>query len=296
MNPKGNQQEGSGLLVGVVIVSLVLILLILIPVFSRITDVYHMILLISMDFALVVSLLANLIQHRKYIIVRSRTAEPPSAPRAVVPKKTAPPAPPPAPKIDPKILPDPGLVYRFDLAKGGETSRRILIGQTEGTVKTFSTEIIDNHLEIEIRVKQDSDQDIYDQGQMIMQRYQIDFRRGGRVMVYYPGSDRFREMDARERIVIQENPDASGDFQFPQIDPKNPIRFQLGDRLRHDGKFLKGYIEFHFFTKDVEAEVAGYKRLDRTFFLRVFKIFPGYDTANPNEEGLYPMIDPFITR
>ena len=29
--------------------------------------------------------------------------------------------------------------------------------------------------------------------------------------------------------------------------------------------------------------------------IRLYKIYPGYDTGNPNEDGLYPMIDPYAT-
>ncbi len=286
-NPSG---DSSGLFARVMIAMLVLVLLVLAGVFLQVRDLFYRILLVTMDLGLVASLIANFFLYRKIRILKAGPPPPPAPKRAKAPARA------PAPKltIDPKLLPDPGLVYRFDMTK--DTSRRIVIGQTDGTIKTYSTEILDNHLEVEIRVKSDDQQDIYDQSQAIRQRYQLDFRRGGRVMIYYPGQERFREMDARERIVVQPEPDSSGDFQYANIEPKNPIRFQLGDRLRHDGKFLKGYIEFHLFTKETETEVSGYKRLDKMFFLRIFKIFPGYDTAHPDEDGLYPMIDPFISR
>ena len=289
---KGKEKGSTNLIVIAVIILIIFVLLMLIPIFAG-EDPYHMVILMSLDFALILSLIANFIQYRKIVFLK----EGPS-PAKAAPKKPAParPAKEPVLRFDPKLLPDPGLVYRFDLSKPGESTRRITIGQAEGTIKTYSTEIVDGHLELDIRVKQDSDQDIYDQSKAIRQRYQLEIRRGGRAMVYYPGSDRFREMEARERILIQEEPDNSGDFQYTDLEPKNPIRFQLGDRLRHDGKFLKGYIEFHIFTREVETEVAGYKRLDKMFFLRIFKIFPGYDTAHPDDDGLYPMIDPFITR
>ena len=278
----------------VMMVLLVLVLLGLVPIFSRIDDVFYMVLTVTLDFGLVASLIANFVLYRKIRVLRS--GPPPQAPAKTLPAKKSP-ATAPAPqalRYDPKILPDPGLIFRFDLST--EPQRRIVIGQTDGTIKTYSTEVLDNHLEIDLRVRKDDDQDIYDQSKSILQRYQVDMRRGGRVMIYYPGSERFREMDSRERLVIQEEPDSSGDFQFAALEPKNPIRFQLGDRIREDGKFVKGYIEFHLFTKPVESEQAGYKRVDQMFFVRVFKIFPGYDTAHPDDEGLYPMIDPFVSR
>ena len=109
----------------------------------------------------------------------------------------------PRPKFDPKILPDPGLVYRFDMQNAPGGARRIVIGQRDGNIKTYSTEVLDNHLEIEIRIKEDENRDIYDQEALILQQYRVDLRRGGRVMIHYPGAERFREMDARERVLIQ---------------------------------------------------------------------------------------------
>ncbi len=291
----GSRDEHSTeLFLRVMIVLLVLVLLGLVPIFARINDLFYMVLTVTLDFALVASLIANFVLYRKIRILRQGPVAPTR--KEPVARPAAAPAAPPAPALryDPKILPDPGLVFRFDLTK--EPQKRIVVGCTDGTIKTYSTEVLDNHLEIDLRVRKDDDQDIYDQSKPILQRYQVDLRRGGRVMIYYPGSERFREMDSRERLIIQEEPDTSGDFQFPTLDPKNPIRFQLGDRIRDDGKFVKGYIEFHLFTKPMESEQAGYKRVDQMFFVRVFKIFPGYDTAHPNEEGLYPMIDPFLSR
>ncbi|MCB1323870.1 MAG: hypothetical protein H7A21_01975 [Spirochaetales bacterium] len=290
---------GSGkLFVQVMIGLFVLVLTIMVPVFTRlIRDFFLLVLVIALDLGLIASLIANFVQYLR--VRRLQEGEPPKAKPAPAakPSKT-PQAPSPArkPAVDPKILPDPGLVFRFDLAKAETSTKLIVIGQTEGSIKTYSTEVVNDHLQLEIRVRQDSDRDIYQQDELIKQSYQADLRRGARVMVHLPGMERFREMDARERLLVQEKPDQSGDFQFNGIDPRNPIRFQLGDRLRHDGKFIKGYFEFHLFTKDEEREVSGYRRLDRIFFLRLYKIFPGYDTGNPTEDGLYPMIDPFLNR
>ena len=275
---------------------LILVLLGLIPVFSREKNLYHLVLLVALDFGLVMSLIANFVLYRRIRILKGEEPDrPKKRKKKSLPARQPAPAAAPAVVIDPKQLPDPGLVFRFDMSKG-EGSRRVVIGQRDGTIKTYSTEIIDGHLELEIRVKNDPNRDIYATGEQIVQSYQVDLRRGARVMVHFPGMERFREMDSRERFVVQPEADQSGDFQFSDIEPRNPIRFQLGDRLRHDGKFAKGYIEFHLFTKSQETPVGSYVRLDKTFFLRVYKIFPGYDTAHPDAEGLYPMIDPYITR
>ena len=287
------QSESSPILfLRVMIVLMVLVLAGCLYSFFQIQNVFHRVLAVTLNIGLIASLIANFFQFTK--LWKITHPEPEDEKPAPEPKLSSPA--PSRPRIDPKLLPDPGLIYRFDTQNTRGGSRRIVIGQLEGNIKTYSTEVIDNHLEIEIRVKEDEDRDIYDTNAVIIQRYRIDIRRGGRVMIHYPGAERYREMDSRERILIQEKPDNSGDFQYPELEPKYPIRFQLGDRLRHDGKFLKGYLEFHLFTKNVETELSGYKRLDKQFYLRLYRIFPGYDTGNVSEEGLVPMIDPFVAR
>ncbi|MEQ9366991.1 MAG: hypothetical protein RIF32_22345 [Leptospirales bacterium] len=290
-----NKNKTDAIMVRAFIALLILVLLGLVLVFAREKNLYHMVLLVTLDLGLVASLIANFFLYRRIRILKGEEPEPrktKSRQRGQAPGK---PAPPKTAVIDPKLLPDPGLAFRFDMSKG-EPSRRVTIGQREGTIKTYSTQIIDGHLELEIRVKEDPNRDIYSGAEKIVQSYQVDLRRGARVMIHLPGMERFREMDSRERLLVQPEPDQSGDFQFTGIEPRNPIRFQLGDRLRHDGKFAKGFIEFHLFTKEQETAVGDYIRIDKLFFLRVYKIFPGYDTAHPDAEGLYPMIDPYITR
>jgi len=39
----------------------------------------------------------------------------------------------------------------------------------------------------------------------------------------------------------------------------------------------------------------GIPKIEKNFMIRLYKIYPGYDTGNPNEDGLYPMIDPYAT-
>ena len=292
-----NKTKTDGIMVRALIALLILVLMGLVPVFSREQNFYHLVLLVTLDLGLIASLIANFFLYRRVRILKGEEPERPakSKKKAAAPARPSPAAATPAPAVDPKLLPDPGLAFRFDMSKG-ESSRRVSIGQREGTIKTYSTEIIDGHLEIEIRVKEDPNRDIYSGAEMIVQSYQLDLRRGARVMIHFPGMERFREMDSRERLLVQPEPDQSGDFQFVDIEPRNPIRFQLGDRLRHDGKFAKGFIEFHLFTKDQETQVGEYTRLDKMFFLRVYKIFPGYDTGHPDAEGLYPMIGPYVTR
>lgn len=294
------QHRSDGMMVRAFIVLLILVLLGLLVVFLGEKNLYHVIVLVTLDLGLIASLIANFFLYRRVRILKGEERE--REPRRAPAPAPRPKRPPPRRKAaaDPKHLPDPGLAFRFDMSKG-DGSRRIVIGQREGTIKTYSTEIIDGHLELEIRVKEDPNRDIYREGEgggvaKIVQSYQLDLRRGARVMLHLPGMERFREMDSRERMLIQPEADQSGDFQFASIAPRNPVRFQLGDRLRHDGKFAKGFMEFHLFTKDVETQVGEYTRLDKIFFLRVYKIFPGYDTAHPDAEGLYPMIDPYLTR
>ncbi|HQO01875.1 MAG TPA: hypothetical protein PLI62_06365 [Spirochaetota bacterium] len=200
-------------------------------------------------------------------------------------------------KVTSKELPDPGLIFKYSLAKEDMNEKLITIGQTEGNIKTFSTEIIDNHLSIYIRIIENrEDRDIYDLPDKITEEYQVDIRRDGKSLIFYPGLAGFREMSSRERIHVKQEPDVAGDPTFPAIEAKNPIRFRLGDRLNQDGKFVNGFFEFHFFTKDYEVQTkAGIPKVEKYFMLRLYKIYPGYDTGAPTEEGLYPMVDPFTT-
>lgn len=141
------------------------------------------------------------------------------------------------------------------------------------------------------------DQDIYDLPDKIFEEYQVDFRRDSKVLIYFPGLEGYREMGARERIYLKSKPDETGDPTFPSLDAKKPIRFRLGDRLDQDGKFTGGYFEFHLFTQDYEVKTkSNIVKIEKNFLLRLYKIYPGYDTGSPTSDGLYPMIDPFATK
>jgi len=201
-------------------------------------------------------------------------------------------------KVTPKDLPDPGVIFKYTLAKEDVNEKTIVIGQAEGNIKTYSTEVIDNHLTIYIRIIENKrDQDIYNLPDKIFEEYQVDIRRDGKSLIYYPGLENFREMGSRERVYLKKEPDETGDPTFPGIDAKQPIRFRLGDRLNQDGKFVGGYFEFHLFTQDYEVQTkAGIPKVEKNFLVRLYKIYPGYDTGAPTDDGLYPMVDPFTTR
>jgi len=194
-------------------------------------------------------------------------------------------------------LPDPGLIFKYSLAKEHVQEKTIAIGQAEGNIKTFSTEIIDDHLTLYIRIIENSrDRDIYDLPDRIQEEYQLDLRRDGKILIYYPGLDGFREMGSRERIYLKTEQDEAGDPTFQSIDAKKPIRFRLGDRLNQDGKFINGYFEFHLFTQDYEVKTTtGIPKTEKNFLIRLYKIYPGYNTGSPTPEGLIPMVDPYTT-
>jgi hypothetical protein len=195
-----------------------------------------------------------------------------------------------------KDLPDPGLIYKYTV-HGDSPEKVITIGQKEGTIKTYSTEVMDHHLTIMIRPLNSGNRDIYDLPDLIEEEYVVDFRRGAKAIFNLPASNKIEEMGARMRIYIKSQPDAAGDPTFSDILPNDPIRFRLGDRLTQDGKFRQGYFEFHFYTKSVETTTkAGIKCIEKNFFVKLFKIYPGYDTASQNEDGLFAMIDPFAKR
>ena len=157
--------------------------------------------------------------------------------------------------VSPKELPDPGLIFKYSLAQEETTEKLIAIGRTEGNIKTYSTEIINNHLSVFIRIIEDrGGKDIYDLPDKISEQYLIDLRRDGKALIFYPGIEQFREMGSRERIYLKQQPDETGDPTFQSIDPRQPVRFRIGDRLDMDGKFRGGYFEFHLFTQDYEAK------------------------------------------
>jgi hypothetical protein len=199
--------------------------------------------------------------------------------------------------VSPGSLPDPGLIFKYSLAKENVLDKAISIGQHEGNIKTHSTEIIDHHLTLNIRIIENRrEHDIYNLPDRIFEEYQLDLRRDGKVLIYYPGLKGFQEMGSRERIYIKKGPDEAGDPTFDGLEAKAPIRFRIGDRLNQDGKFINGYFEFHLFTQDYDVKTkAEIPKTEKNFLLRLYKIYPGYDTGSPTEEGLYPMVDPFTT-
>jgi hypothetical protein len=197
--------------------------------------------------------------------------------------------------VDPKDLPDPGLIFKYSLANENVTEKLITIGQTIGSIKTYSTEIMNDHLNIHIRIMENrNEKDIYNLPESISEEYMIDLRREGKALIYYPGLDAFRQMGSRERIYVMKEEDPAGDPSFPTIDPKQPIRIRLGERLNQDEKFVNGYFEFHLFNQEYEVKTdAGIPKFEKNFMLRLYRVYPGYDVSSPDKNGLYPMMDPF---
>jgi hypothetical protein len=197
--------------------------------------------------------------------------------------------------VNPKDLPDPGLIFKYSLADENVTEKLITIGQTAGSIKTYSTEIINDHLNIHIRIMENrNEKDIYNLPDSIYEEYMIDMRREGKALIYYPGLDAFRQMGSRERIYVMKEDDPAGDPTFPIIDPKQPIRIRLGERLNQDEKFVNGYFEFHLFNQEYQVKTdAGIPKYEKNFMLRLYRVYPGYDVSSPDKNGLYPMMDPF---
>ncbi len=197
--------------------------------------------------------------------------------------------------VDPKDLPDPGLIFKYSLAKEEVTEKLITIGQTTGSIKTYSTEIMNDHLNIHIRIMENRGaKDIYNLPDSIYEEYLIDLKRAGKALIYYPGLEAFRQMGPRERIYIMKGEDPAGEPTFPLIDPKQPIRIRLGERLNQDEKFVNGYFEFHLFNQEYEVKTeAGIPKYEKNFMLRLYRVYPGYDVSSPDKSGLYPMMDPF---
>ena len=262
---------------------------------------YHQVIIISLGLGFLAALAAVFVLTLKVHKLK-KGPEPRKESKKPTPKPSPRPGPasPPA-TVTPKDLLDPGLVYRFRLGKDKSLesqSKRVVIGRHEGHIKTHSTEIIENHLELEFRIRQDPDRDIYNTDKTLIQKYSVDLRRAGKALIYFPDQDdkTFREMNSRQRLLIQSEEDPEGDPHYSSIPSGKPLRIQIGDRLRHDGKFVAGYFEFHLFTKAVEVEAGSYTRMDQDFYLRLYRIFPGYDTSHPSTDGAYPMIDPFLSR
>ena len=192
----------------------------------------------------------------------------------------------------PKDLPDPGLIFKYTLTEEDVSEKLVTIGQTIGSIRTYSTEIMNDHLNIHVRIMENRNgKDLYDS---IYEEYMIDLKRGGEALICYPGFDAFRPMGSSERIYIMKENDPAGDPAFSIIDPKDPIRIRLGARLNEDEKFVNGYFEFHFFNQEYKVKTDdGITKYEKNFMLRLYRIYPGYDVSSPDKNGLYPMIDPY---
>ncbi|TGN19022.1 hypothetical protein [Leptospira idonii] len=192
----------------------------------------------------------------------------------------------------PKIqdLLEPGLVYKFVLP-GKSFEKIITIGKNEGTIRTFSSDLVDYHLTIVIRKTGEFEAD----SEEIAESYHIELRREGKVLISLPGESGLREMNAKEKIYVQNFPAEDEIVSYSGIESKDPIRFRLGERWNSENRFIKGYFEFHFFSKDVNGvSPSGSHSLEKQFFLRVYKVYPGYDTAKQQQDGSFPMKDSFV--
>lgn len=274
-----------------------------IHVIASISEVkFYQNIMLGLFLAIILLFIAVFIQRRVIKRLRRELDEARGGAAAPAPEtESAPPAqqtsPRPQAKAAPKNLPDPGLLYKFSLAGDDISEKFVTIGQTEGTIKTFSTEIINDHLSLYIRILDNRrDKDIYDMPDHIKEEYQIDLRRDGKVLYYMPGMKNYEPMGSRMRLMIKQKPDEMGDPTFKTLNPKQPVRFRVGDRLNSEGKFINGFFEFHLFTKDYQVKTkAGIPKTEKYFLIRLYKIYPGYDTGATTSDGLYPMIDPFTT-
>jgi len=194
--------------------------------------------------------------------------------------------------VPPPALPVPGSARRLSLARDLVAEKTAVIGRAEGAIRTYSTELIERHLGITVKiVEQRRARDIYELPEKIYEEYQIDIRREGRALISLPAAGGFREMGAWERIRITPDPDGTVETSYPTLEKKNPVRFRLGQSLHRDGKFARGYFEFHLYTEDAETPTrAGIPKVEKLFYVRLYRIYPGYDTGAATDEGLYPMI------
>ena len=134
---------------------------------------YHQVIIISLGLGFLAALAAVFVLTLKVHKLK-KGPEPRKESKKPTPKPSPRPGPasPPA-TVTPKELLDPGLVYRFRLGKDKSLesqSKRVVIGRHEGHIKTHSTEIIENHLELEFRIRQDPDRDIYNTDKTLIQK------------------------------------------------------------------------------------------------------------------------------
>ena len=217
--------------------------------------------------------------------------------REVIPDKTQTAAHPNAGIVATRDLPDPGLLFKFSLTEEIK-EKLITIGQTEGTIKTYSTEVIDNHMSIFIKLLEDRERDIYALPDQITEKYLIELRRDGKTQYYHAGMENYQEMPSRMRIYIRPQEESEDeDPSFASLDVKNPVRFRLGERISQEDKFVNGFFEFHLITQDKKVKTQGnIVKTEKQFVLRLYRIYPGYDTGSPTADGLFPMVDPFTSK
>ena len=171
----------------------------------------------------------------------------------------------------------------------------ITIGQTAGSIKTYSTAVKNNHLIVNLRVMENKNGSKGDNlSGSVNEEYIIDLNRTGKVLICFPGSETFRQMGPRERIYIMDHKDPSGEPAFPVLEPGQPVRIRLGDKLNQDQKFAEGYFEFHLFNREYVINTGpGITEHKKDFMLRLYRIYPGYDVSSPDTNGLYPMMSTF---
>lgn len=196
--------------------------------------------------------------------------------------------------VDPAELPDPGLIFRFALPDDGG-DRIITIGRNEGSIRTWSTEIINDHLELHVIYYVNlKEQKLYELPDPLYTDYAIELRCRGNVLIHYPGLDGYRRMNSSEKIYITSGDAFEDRISFNTITAAQPLRFRLGSELGEWDRFISGYFEFHLYLQDHEVErEGGMPGVEKYFMLRLYRIYPGYDVSSPDTEGLYPMIDPF---
>ncbi|EOQ88840.1 hypothetical protein LEP1GSC202_1822 [Leptospira yanagawae serovar Saopaulo str. Sao Paulo = ATCC 700523] len=183
-----------------------------------------------------------------------------------------------------KDLPEPGTIFKFSVPS--QSNRLVLIGKREGNIVTRSSEILDHHLTIDIEPVDSENIEILS--------YQVEFRREGKVLIQYPTDKDFHEMEMKESFTISNSLHYENEKTFDVIQLTRPIRIKVGGKLGLDGKFKNGYFEFHLFTKDIlEKTNLGNKRIEKQFYLKLYKIFPGYDTARQTRDGIVPMLTRF---
>lgn len=194
-----------------------------------------------------------------------------------------------------KELPDPGIIFRYAPPGPDPGGRIISIGRRSGSIKTWSTEINDDHLEIHIaELNSHPAGKLYELPERLYAEYRLTLKRGGNVLIHYPGLEGYGRMDTTEVLFIKQESDPALGPSFSAIEARQPLRLRLGAELGEWDRFINGYFEFHLYLQDHETENdSGLPKIEKYFMLRLYRIYPGYDISSPDAEGLYPMLDPF---